>query len=612
MEQAYPTYNQAGPSNYAGAYAPNSRPSFQSSSNRGRGYKNAQAFPHPQQQPFYSMNPTSGPNPGTPMHMSGNEGLGGMHANGHYGYGSSQPVRHAPTTTAHPSHLYAPHNAYLPQTLAPNGSPLYHPAPPPPHVQGYPAVLQSLPYHPSYAYPNPPNPPNPKIPPDVLSNQAEIPPRNENELNPPAHSQTRSPSRNLQNGEQSTLLPQDSAKDASDVATHPSVDAQQPLSSIALEVEESVETAWRFSPVLTPGSRKLAFNQESEPPPKQGWVISDIRPEDPAEAFGIIISPRANPPPHIVASAMPYSFKPAASPASKKRSDKRSLHRRETRDVAKTEEITVPPVMTTSDQQSGSVTETESRASTSVDAFVPKSPWSTATSVSMTAPKTEIGEEAKNKVESAEATAEEIPQSPKSALPEIDQNLPQSSGSTTTAKKSWASLFSAGDPSSSKSLLPKSDLVGLSIPAAQLVNKSREVLGAVRRKELIQLLNNGPRPNGPLPTVKPRGLTNTGNMCFANAVLQTLAYTPPFVRFFTEFQQCGPDPADESYESEAKLIPLVTAVVEFLKEFKPTNQIGEKDEDDFEGIDSFIPSNIYDAMKEKSRFDNMGVSYLQR
>ena len=69
--------------------------------------------------------------------------------------------------------------------------------------------------------------------------------------------------------------------------------------------------------------------------------------------------------------------------------------------------------------------------------------------------------------------------------------------------------------------------------------------------------------------------------------------------------------------------PLVDATVEFLKEFdiveennskkgkgKEVDRSGSGGEGDDSGLDSFIPTKIYDAMKEKKRFDNMRVSTL--
>lgn len=79
--------------------------------------------------------------------------------------------------------------------------------------------------------------------------------------------------------------------------------------------------------------------------------------------------------------------------------------------------------------------------------------------------------------------------------------------------------------------------------------------------------------------------------------------------------------------------PLVDATVEFLKEFDSVVEVGvegkvestksrkgkgkevdrsgsgQEEGDEF-GLDSFIPTKVYDAMKEKKRFDNMRVSYF--
>lgn len=71
--------------------------------------------------------------------------------------------------------------------------------------------------------------------------------------------------------------------------------------------------------------------------------------------------------------------------------------------------------------------------------------------------------------------------------------------------------------------------------------------------------------------------------------------------------------------------PLVDATIRFLKEFGPVepkekekerrpNGYGkgkerreQEDEGEGDGLDSFMPTYVYDAMKEKKRFDNMRV-----
>jgi ubiquitin carboxyl-terminal hydrolase 10 len=77
-------------------------------------------------------------------------------------------------------------------------------------------------------------------------------------------------------------------------------------------------------------------------------------------------------------------------------------------------------------------------------------------------------------------------------------------------------------------------------------------------------------------------------------------------------------------ESGGGSTPLVDATVRFLEEFvyeekkaSPVQQPQqaargkakeeEEEKKEGEGVDSFIPTYVYDAMKEKKRFDNMRV-----
>lgn len=63
-----------------------------------------------------------------------------------------------------------------------------------------------------------------------------------------------------------------------------------------------------------------------------------------------------------------------------------------------------------------------------------------------------------------------------------------------------------------------------------------------------------------------------------------------------------------------KATPLVDATIEFLKEFNPVEvdpkaKGKEVDRQEEDGLESFIPTHVYDAMKEKKRFDNMRVGF---
>jgi ubiquitin carboxyl-terminal hydrolase 10 len=115
-------------------------------------------------------------------------------------------------------------------------------------------------------------------------------------------------------------------------------------------------------------------------------------------------------------------------------------------------------------------------------------------------------------------------------------------------------------------------------------------------------------------------------MCFANAVLQLLVYCPPFWKLFRELGRLmGPREREEGQRIGGSATLLVDATGRFLEEFVyeekkplPTQQPqqyagnakakeGEDEKKEDDGVDSFIPAYVYDAMKEKKRFDNMRV-----
>ena len=84
----------------------------------------------------------------------------------------------------------------------------------------------------------------------------------------------------------------------------------------------------------------------------------------------------------------------------------------------------------------------------------------------------------------------------------------------------------------------------------------------------------------------------------------------------------GPRDRGEGQGADSATL-LVDATVRFLEEFlceekmpppaqqQQTGNVNAKEEEDGkkddDGVDSFIPTYVYDAMKEKKRFDNMRV-----
>ncbi|ESK98263.1 ubiquitin c-terminal hydrolase [Moniliophthora roreri MCA 2997] len=167
-------------------------------------------------------------------------------------------------------------------------------------------------------------------------------------------------------------------------------------------------------------------------------------------------------------------------------------------------------------------------------------------------------------------------------------------------KKSWASLLQPS-PGSRKNQLPTSSIVGFSVPASSLT----PTISPSKKAALTSLLKNDP-PQTPI-RVHPRGLTNTGNMCFANSVLQVLLYCEPFWNMFIQLGELLPEGEEEH--------ALARATADFIRDFLPMEDrrkgkeraVEKEDEewDEAEEAEAFIPTYVYDALRTKKRFDGL-------
>ena len=124
-----------------------------------------------------------------------------------------------------------------------------------------------------------------------------------------------------------------------------------------------------------------------------------------------------------------------------------------------------------------------------------------------------------------------------------------------------------------------------------------------------------PTDSATLPRLRARGLVNTGNTCFANAVFQLLVNSPPFWNLFRELGNLEGQGGAGVPEIGGSSTPLVDATVRFFKEFivqedsPSTQQLSqlaacgtsrvddEKKDDNL--VDSLEPTYLYDMMKEK-------------
>ncbi|RSH82459.1 uncharacterized protein EHS24_007433 [Apiotrichum porosum] len=128
-------------------------------------------------------------------------------------------------------------------------------------------------------------------------------------------------------------------------------------------------------------------------------------------------------------------------------------------------------------------------------------------------------------------------------------------------------------------------------------------------EDLAHLLTEGLRvrpAHGPAAVV-PRGLINTGNMCFANTILQVLVYCTPFTELFEELGR-------RLKADFARRTPLLEAMIVFLREFAPgpsNSGVATPKGKNREPTEAFVPENVYDAMKENKRFDSMRRGYQE-
>lgn len=119
------------------------------------------------------------------------------------------------------------------------------------------------------------------------------------------------------------------------------------------------------------------------------------------------------------------------------------------------------------------------------------------------------------------------------------------------------------------------------------------------------------RKSGPVAFIEPRGLTNSGNMCYMLAVLQGLTFCTPFYDFL---DQVGKN-AVHSFKSET---PMLDAMIMYIREFKvlaraepaALRQNLKKADYDAHGR-PFTPDFVYHATKEIPRFASMTYGHQQ-
>ncbi|KAG5979992.1 hypothetical protein E4U55_004504 [Claviceps digitariae] len=186
---------------------------------------------------------------------------------------------------------------------------------------------------------------------------------------------------------------------------------------------------------------------------------------------------------------------------------------------------------------------------------------------------------------------------------------------TKPAPTSWAKLFS---PPASQNTSRLNGIDGTSAgkegdseTAASMMSGSN--FSTAHKSSLAEVIRNFRVDSNKMASlIEPRGLINTGNMCYMNSILQVLVFCTPFYDFLEQLRQ----KAAHNFKSET---PLVDILVVFMQEFKVLASASTADRlrstvrpETFEQYgEPFTPEFVYDAIRQLSRFASMEHGHQQ-
>ncbi|KAI9684705.1 MAG: hypothetical protein M1829_000080 [Trizodia sp. TS-e1964] len=194
-----------------------------------------------------------------------------------------------------------------------------------------------------------------------------------------------------------------------------------------------------------------------------------------------------------------------------------------------------------------------------------------------------------------------------SATASLEKNTNSTPAHSSLPPKSWADLVRS-----------KNSKV---VPNASLVPTNGNTLagdfGAPKTTSIADALNSfsiekNDADGSKISFLEPRGLVNTGNMCYMNSVLQILVFCVPFYDFLNRIGKR----AAHSFKSDT---PLIGAMIMFMREFSVIDsaisveqlRMRLKDGELEQYGAPFTPEFVYDVIKRLPRFSSMRRGHQQ-
>lgn len=199
------------------------------------------------------------------------------------------------------------------------------------------------------------------------------------------------------------------------------------------------------------------------------------------------------------------------------------------------------------------------------------------------------------------STSSETPKSTAPATAENESVAVTSESPKPAGPKSWAGLFGA-------KLAARQAATTSSAEPNPLAAQKSETIADV----LSSLGEDVDQYSDKIGFLEPRGLVNTGNMCYMNSVLQILVSCVPFHQFLDHVGHR----AAHSFHSD---MPLIDALIMFIREFRVIDAATSEEQlrmrlkpNELEQYgEAFVPEFVYEMIRQLPRFRDMRRGHQQ-